>query len=56
MDLGWNNHEIKTVFLWMWKILQFSSPKIRIVFPEHKLSKRNNKKDYNENWSKAIKK
>ena len=52
---GWNNHEIKTVLSMYSENIEFSSPKIKIVFPEHKLSKINNKKDLEEYWSKALK-
>ncbi len=52
---GWNNHEIKTVLSMYSENIEFSSPKIKIVFPERKVSKINNKKDLEGYWSKALK-
>ena len=31
---GWNNHDVKTVLLMYAENIEFSSPKIRIVFPD----------------------
>ncbi len=52
---GWNNHDIKTVLSMYSKNIEFSSPKIKIVFPDRNVSKINNKKDLEDYWSKALK-
>jgi ketosteroid isomerase-like protein len=52
---AWNNHDIKTVLSMYSDNIEFSSPKIKVVFPESKSSKISNKKDLEEYWSKALK-
>ena len=52
---GWNNHDIKTVLSMYSENIEFSSPKIKIVFPDYNTSKINNKKDLEEYWTKALK-
>ena len=52
---GWNDHGIKTVLSMYSENIEFSSPKIKIVFPDYNTSKINNRKDLEEYWSKALK-
>lgn len=52
---AWNNHDIKTLLSIYSYDIQFSSPKIKLVLPEMKLSKITNKKDLEEYWAKALK-
>ncbi len=52
---AWNNHDIKTLLSMYSDDIQFSSPKIKLVLPEKKLSKITNKKDLEEYWAKALK-
>lgn len=52
---GWNNHDIKAVLSMYSENIEFSSPKIKIVFPYLNASKINNRKDLEEYWSKALK-
>ena len=52
---GWNDHDIKTVLSMYSENIEFSSPKIKIVFADHNTSKINNRKDLEEYWSKALK-
>ncbi len=50
---AWNNHDLKTVLSMYSESIEFSSPKIKVVFPERNISKINNKKDLEEYWSTA---
>ena len=52
---GWNTNDIKTVLSMYSENIEFSSPKIKIVFPDRNISKIKNKKDLEEYWSKALK-
>ncbi|MFL6523267.1 MAG: DUF4440 domain-containing protein, partial [Nitrososphaera sp.] len=47
---AWNNHDIETVLTMYSDEIEFSSPKIRIVFPERKSSTVTNKKELEEYW------
>jgi len=52
---AWNNHDIETVLTMYSDEIEFSSPKIRIVFPERKSSTVTNKKELEEYWMRALK-
>ena len=52
---GWNNHDIKKVLSMYSENIEFSSPKIKIVFPDRDTSKINNIQDLEKYWSKALK-
>jgi ketosteroid isomerase-like protein len=52
---AWNNHDLKTVLSMYSDDIEFSSPKIKVVFPERKLSKVTNKSELEEYWTKALK-
>jgi ketosteroid isomerase-like protein len=52
---AWNNHDLKTVLSMYSDDIKFSSPKIKVVFPERKLSKVTNKSELEEYWAKALK-
>ena len=52
---GWNKHDIKTVLSMYSENIEFSSPKVKVVFPDRTSSKINNKKELEEYWSKALK-
>ena len=51
---AWNKHDLKTVLSMYSDDIEFSSPKIKLVFPEWKLSKITNKTDLEEYWTKAL--
>jgi ketosteroid isomerase-like protein len=51
---AWNDHDLKTILSMYSDNVEFSSPKIKLVFPERKLSKITNKKDLQEYWTKAL--
>jgi len=52
---GWNTNDIKTVLSMYSENIEFSSPKIKIVFPDRNVSKIKNKKDTRKYWSYALK-
>ena len=52
---AWNNHDLKTVLSMYSDHIEFSSPKIKAVFPERKFSKITNKSELEEYWTKALK-
>jgi ketosteroid isomerase-like protein len=52
---AWNNHDLKTVLSLYSDNIDFSSPKIKVVFPERKSSKVTNKSELEEYWTKALK-
>ncbi|HKG71451.1 MAG TPA: nuclear transport factor 2 family protein [Nitrososphaeraceae archaeon] len=52
---AWNNHDLKTVLSMYSDDIEFSSPKIKAVFPERKLSKVTNKQELEQHWTKALK-
>src|ERR1051325_2271162 len=52
---GWNNHDIQTILSMYSENIEFSSPKIKSVFPDRNISKIDNKKVLEEYWSKALK-
>jgi ketosteroid isomerase-like protein len=52
---AWNNRDLKAVLSMYSDDIEFSSPKIRAVFPERKLSRVTNKKELEEYWTKALK-
>jgi hypothetical protein len=52
---AWNNHDLKAVLSMYSDNIEFSSPKINKVLPEHKLPKITNKNDLETYWSKALK-
>jgi hypothetical protein len=47
--------DLKTVLSMYSDDIEFSSPKIKVVFPERKLSKVTNKSELEEYWTKALK-
>ena len=52
---GWNNHDIKAVLSMYSENIEFTSPKVKVVFPDRPSSKISNKKELEEYWSKAVK-
>ena len=52
---AWNHHDIQKVLSLYSDTIEFTSPKIKIVFPDRNVSKINNKKELEEYWSKALK-
>jgi ketosteroid isomerase-like protein len=52
---AWNNHDLKGVLSMYSDDIEFSSPKIKAVFPERKSSKITNKLELEEYWTKALK-
>ncbi len=52
---AWNNHDLKTVLSMYSNDIEFSSPKIKAVFPERKPSKITNKSELEQYWTKALK-
>lgn len=52
---SWNNHDLKSLLSMYAEEIQFSSPKIRAVFPSRNSSKLSNKKELEEYWSLALK-
>lgn len=56
MDRGMEQHDLQTVLSMYSEEIEFSSPKIKAVFPERTISKIDNKKDLEAYWSKALKK
>jgi ketosteroid isomerase-like protein len=52
---AWNNHDLKTVLSMYSNDIEFTSPKIKILYPERKLSRVTNKKELEEYWTKALK-
>lgn len=52
----WNNRDLETILSMYSDNIEFSSPKIKIVFPDRNTSKINNKKDLERYWSLALKK
>jgi ketosteroid isomerase-like protein len=52
---AWNKHDIKTVLSMYSDDIEFSSPKIKAVFPERKPSKITNKSELEQYWTKALK-
>lgn len=52
---GWNNHDIQKVLSLYSDTVEFTSPKIKVVFPDRTSSKVSNKKELEEYWSKALK-
>jgi hypothetical protein len=52
---AWNKHDLQTVLSMYSEEIEFSSPKIKAVFPERTTSKIKNKKDLEAYWSKAQK-
>jgi ketosteroid isomerase-like protein len=52
---AWNNHDLKTVLSLYSDNIEFSSPKIKVVFPERKSSIVTNKSELEEYWTKALK-
>ncbi len=53
---AWNKHDLQTVLSMYSEDIEFSSPKIKAVFPERTISKINDKRDLEEYLSKALKK
>jgi ketosteroid isomerase-like protein len=52
---AWNNHDINIVLSMYSDDIEFSSPKIKAVFPERKPSKITNKSELEQYWTKALK-
>ena len=50
---AWNNHDLKAVLSMYSDDIEFSSPKVKVVFPERKQSKVTNKRELEEYWTKA---
>jgi hypothetical protein len=53
---AWNKHDLQTVLSMYSEDIEFSSPKIKAVFPGRTISKIKNRKDLKEYWSIALKK
>jgi ketosteroid isomerase-like protein len=53
---AWNNHDLKAVLSMYSDDIEFSSPKIKVVYPERKFSKVTNKLELEEYWTEALKK
>jgi ketosteroid isomerase-like protein len=53
---AWNNHDLKAVLSMYSDDIEFSSPKIKVVYPERKLSRVTNKRELEEYWTAALKK
>jgi hypothetical protein len=53
---AWNKHDLKTVLSMYSEDIEFSSPKIKVVFPDRTSSKITTKNDLEEYWTKALKK
>ena len=51
---AWNNHDLKAVLSMYSDDIEFSSPKVKVVFPERKQSKVTNKSELEEYWTKAL--
>lgn len=51
---AWNNQELNTLLQMYSDDVQFSSPKVKIVFPDRKSSQLNNKKELEEYWTVAV--
>jgi len=51
---AWNKHDLKTVLSMYSDDIEFSSPKIKAVFPDRTKPKITNKKDLEDYWSKAL--
>jgi hypothetical protein len=49
-----NNHDLKTVLSMYSDSVEFSSPKIKVVFPDRKSSKITNKSDLQGYWTRAL--
>jgi ketosteroid isomerase-like protein len=52
---AWNNHDLKAVLSMYSDDIEFSSPKVKVVFPERKQSKVPNKRELEEYWTKTLK-
>jgi hypothetical protein len=52
---AWNNHDLNTVLSLYSEDVEFSSPKVKIVFPGRKSSKVTSKSELEEYWGKALK-
>ena len=52
---GWNNHDTKAVLSMYSENIEFTSPKVKVVFPDRTSSKISTKKELEEYWSKALK-
>ena len=51
---AWNNHDLKTVLSMYSDSVEFSSPKVKVVFPDRKSSKITNKRDLEDYWARAL--
>jgi ketosteroid isomerase-like protein len=51
---AWNNQELDTLLEMYSDEVQFSSPKVKIVFPDRKSSQLSNKKELEEYWTRAL--
>lgn len=51
---AWNNQELDTLLEMYSDDVQFSSPKVKIVFPDRKSSQLSNKKELEEYWTLAL--
>lgn len=52
---AWNSHDVEAVLALYSDDIEFSSPKIKVVFPERKSSTVTNKTDLREYWTKGLK-
>jgi ketosteroid isomerase-like protein len=52
---AWNNHDLKAVLSMYSHDIEFSSPKVKVVYPERKQSKVTNKRELEEYWTNALK-
>jgi hypothetical protein len=51
---AWNDHDLKTVLSMYSDSVEFSSPKIKVVFPNRNSSKITNKRDLEDYWTRAL--
>lgn len=51
---AWNNHDLDALLSMYSEKIQFSSPKIKTIFPNRKYSKLSNKKELKEYWTLAL--
>jgi len=52
---AWNNHDLDAVLSLYSETVEFSSPKIKAVFPGHNITKISSKDDLRKYWSEALK-
>jgi ketosteroid isomerase-like protein len=52
---AWNNHDLEAVLSMYSETVEFSSPKIKAVFPQRNTAKINNKDELRKYWAEALK-